>query len=356
MNILIGDISSYKAGVICKFLRERYPEFDLYGVDYRAFTKVFHSKYVKKNFVLSVGQRDLQAYAVEIARLIESADIDVFFPVDSELMENVISNRKLFGTALNYFGPESSYRTLNEKDRLYRLAEELQIKAPRFYRNLDTARTPCVIKPSRSSAAKGVRYIADSESLGQAKSGLGDEQNLVIQEFIAGTGVGYSVFAANGKIMTGYGHKRLAEYPTSGGSSVYRATYFNEEMVRIAEKILKATDWSGFAMFEFKLTPNGEIYLIEVNPRIWGSINQGLQNGINYFKYLLGEPQRSGLVTTGFNTYLSPLLYLSLLRYSFRLNPGPILAFTKNMTLNKPDISLFDDPRGYVSSVLRKII
>ena len=67
---------------------------------------------------------------------------------------------------------------------------------------------------------------------------------------------------------------------------MYREPFDDDRMVECTKKILEKTHWSGFAMFEFKLTEDNEIYLIEVNPRIWGSINQGLKNGFNYFLIL----------------------------------------------------------------------
>ncbi len=73
-------------------------------------------------------------------------------------------------------------------------------------------------------------------------------------------------------------------------------------------------------MFEFKLKPNDELVLIEVNPRIWGSINQGLQNGVNYFEPILGASQTITEVKKkkDIKKYLSPQVYSSLFMYLLR--------------------------------------
>ena len=185
---------------------------------------------------------------------------------------------------------------------------------------------------------------------------MGSRKDIIIQEYIQGEGVGYSVFAKKGKIVSGFGHKRLAEYPVSGGSSVYRENYENEEIRSVSEKIVIATQWSGFAMFEFKLTPDNEIYLIEVNPRIWGSINQGLQNGVNYFEEILGK---STLVRNtdkvNIKTYLSPLIYLSLLKYLQHVNFKPLLTFIGNVFYNRADVNIFSDFKGWFGTILRKL-
>ncbi|MHA1396066.1 MAG: hypothetical protein ACTSRZ_21385, partial [Promethearchaeota archaeon] len=166
----------------------------------------------------------------------------------------------------------------------------------------------------------------------------------------------YSVYAINGKIKIGYGHIRLAEFPVSGGSSVYRESFYDNRMKEIAEKILDKIKWSGFAMFEFKLTPKGDLILIEVNPRIWGSINQGLQNGVNYFKLIIPRPCVKGYKKKYIRTYLSPQIYLSFFMYLLKGNFKPIIYFFRNFRSNKADINIFSDFRGWVSVVLRNIL
>jgi hypothetical protein len=107
-------------------------------------------------------------------------------------------------------------------------------------------------------------------------------------------------------------------------------------------------------MFEFKLTPNNELYLIEVNPRIWGSINQGLQNGVNYFEDMLGETAQ--IHTDEQKTYLSPLLYFTMLKYLLAFDIKHFLNFVKNIKYNRADVNIVNDPRGFLSLILRKFL
>ena len=130
---------------------------------------------------------------------------------------------------------------------------------------------------------------SDRKALESRAGKLGPQ--MVCQEYVAGKGCGYSVYCRNGEILQEYGHLRLAEYPTSGGSSVYRMGFMHPNMRPIAQEILNRIPWTGFAMFEFKLTPDNELVLIEVNPRIWGSINQALQDGIPFFSDVFRRKQ-----------------------------------------------------------------
>ena len=352
MKVLVSDISSFKAIGICRFLKENYGNVNIYSFDTRPFTRYFHTKYSDKHYII-----ERNAYLDSVFNILRKDNIDLFIPIYSNEMDMVLQNKHKAEKALAYWGSYESFGILNDKDRLYELARELNINVPERYNNIEESQVNCVIKPVTQSSARGVRYFFNQKKLDEAKSSLGSKKDIIIQEYIQGEGIGYSVFAKNGKIITGFGHKRLAEYPISGGSSVYRESYENEEIRAISEKILIATKWSGFAMFEFKLTPDNEIYLIEVNPRIWGSINQGLQNGINYFEDILGKATFVTKFNKGnINTYLSPLIYLSFLKYLQQLNFRPLLTFIGNVSHNRADINMFCDFKGWFGTILRKLI
>ena len=340
--------------MICKYLKERYGNVNIYSFDARPFTRYFRTKYSDKHYII-----ERSAYLESVLDILRKDNIDLFIPIHSSEMDVILQNKHKAEAekVLAYWGSYESFKILNDKDRLYNLARRLNINVPKRYDNIEAAQVKCVIKPVNQSSSKGVKYFFDQEKLDEAKSDLSSRKDIIIQEYIQGEGIGYSVFAKNGKIVTGSGHKRLAEYPISGGSSVYRENYENEKIRSISEKILIATKWSGFAMFEYKLTTDNEIYLIEVNPRIWGSINQGLQNGINYFEDILGKP---AFVTNSdkvnIKTYLSPLIYLSLLKYLQQLNFRPLLTFIGNAFHNRADVNIFSDFKGWFGTILRKLI
>jgi len=257
---------------------------------------------------------------------------------------------------LGYEGQYEVFSILNDKSRLTSLASELDIPVPTVFRDISSATPPFVVKPRDQSSAKGVYYAKNQKQAEKLERKFKDVNGLIIQQYIKGKAVGYSVFAKDGQILIGCGHRRLAEYPVTGGSSVYRENYDNKQMSEAAEKIVAATQWSGFAMFEFKLTEQNELYLLEVNPRIWGSINQGLQNDCNYFEFLFGPiTAKKASPRKHTRTFISPLVYLSFIKYCFKLNFKPIFLFLKNLPSNKADVNIFDDPGGWASLVLRKL-
>jgi len=280
-------------------------------------------------------------------------EIDVFIPVHSDNIASILQAKNRFGKALDYMGNYTDYLNLHNKDVLQALARKVGIDTPRNYSSYKDAQVPFVVKPVNKSSAKGVFYFKTNESKNDFS--IQNPENVIIQEYIHGFGCGYSVFVKNGRIEVGYGHKRLAEFPVSGGSSVYRTTFYDPRMKLIAEKIFQEVAWSGFAMIEFKYTSDNRLVLIEVNPRIWGSVNQGLQCGINFFEPIFGKV-KFNYSKKEINTYLSPHIYISLIQYLFKLNFKPLFKFLDNIRRNKGDLSLTRDPKGFLSVIARKLL
>ncbi|MCX8131273.1 MAG: ATP-grasp domain-containing protein [Clostridia bacterium] len=95
----------------------------------------------------------------------------------------------------------------------------------------------------------------------------------IVQKYINGSGYGVSVvFDKNSDPLEIFCHKRLREYPVTGGPSCLCESIWNDRLVSYAVTLLKALKWQGVAMVEFKGDPEGDIRLMEINPRFWGSL------------------------------------------------------------------------------------
>ena len=348
MRILVGQISSYKSIVVCRYIKTNYPDVDILTYDYKPFTKYLRTKYSDIHFIIPEENK-----VSHLAELVSSQSVDIFIPVMSNEIELLLENRKMFGLSLAYLGDIESYKKLHYKNLFMETAESLNVKVPVRFNSINEAVIPFIIKPVNSSSASGVQYIfTENDRLKLNMNPSSD--GFIAQEYIEGFGAGYSVFCRNGNILTGYGHKRLAEFPVTGGSSVYRTAFQNEGMVNIAKKIISSLNWSGFCMFEFKITKDREAVLIEANPRIWGSINQGLMNGVNYFEPLLGSASIYTTKQRKYNTYLSPLIYLAMIKYMFKGKLSLVKNFLIDMN-KKADVSIFDDFKGYTNLIAKKI-
>jgi hypothetical protein len=106
----------------------------------------------------------------------------------------------------------------------------------------------------------------------------------IIQEYICGPGYGYfALYDKQHQLKAQFCHKRIREYPISGGPSSCCESIYNEKMVQIGRRLLESLDWAGLAMVEFKYDDiRNKFFIIEINPRYWGSLPLAVLSGVNF--------------------------------------------------------------------------
>ncbi|MFC1884891.1 ATP-grasp domain-containing protein [Thermodesulfobacteriota bacterium] len=246
------------------------------------------------------------------------------------------------------------------KDKVVQLAEKLGIPVPKtwFISNLsqlDKIKAelsyPVVIKPTTGSGAVGVSYPADPVEF--KKLYLNTHRLYpypIIQEMIPREGNGYGasfLFDEQAHVKASFVHKRLREYPVSGGASTFRESVRRDDIRDMGRKILKALDWFGVAMVEFKVDPrDGTPKLLEINPRFWGSLALAVRAGVN-FPYLLYRMSKG----ENFNAVES---YETGIKCRWLL-PGDMLHFISNPRRRDIRKSFFDfRDKGTVYDILSK--
>ncbi len=138
---------------------------------------------------------------------------------------------------------------------------------------------PVVVK-GRGDAARPT-YASDRDDLEEIlRSKLGRE--ILVQEYVPGIGCGYFAIALEGKPLIEYTHVRLIEEKASGGPSVASRLDFDVELIHIGRRILSYLKWTGPVMVEMKRhVETGDIYIIEINPKFWGSLELSYASGLD---------------------------------------------------------------------------
>lgn len=209
------------------------------------------------------------------------------------------------------FAPYETVMALSDKISLVELAKSLNIPAPdsQMFKNAAelegvSVSYPCVLKPALSQIFTGndwihthVKVIHDEAGLQKAleHSPYLRTTPFMLQSFIPGHGGGIFCLYNNGKSVQFFAHERLREKPPEGGVSVLsRSVPIDHELKASAQKLLDAVNWHGVAMVEFRITPEGKAYLMEVNTRFWGSLQLAVDSGVNFplmlAKAQLGHP------------------------------------------------------------------
>jgi len=196
--------------------------------------------------------------------------------------------------------PIPPYRTLIkavDKEITFKIAMENNIPCPKtfFPKNraeleeiADRISYPAVVKIRKGSTARGVFYANSKEELIRRYIEAHNiQEGPIIQEYIKGRGYGAFALYNKSKVRAVFVHKRIREYPITGGPSSYCESVRESKVLKYGLKLLNILNWHGVAMVEFKIDErDGTPKLMEINPRFWGSMPLAIVAGVD-FPYLL---------------------------------------------------------------------
>lgn len=186
-----------------------------------------------------------------------------------------------------------SFAIANDKRQTADVARMLGVRTPeeRPVRSLEDARSawkelgvPLVLKSAREEGRKVLRYVRSAEQLPAAfeavRAAAGGE--VIAQSHVAGDGYGFSALYWHGVRVRGFAHRRVREWPPSGGTSACAESVTGApEIERAGAALLDALKWHGVAMVEFKGSPAQPV-LIEINAKFWGSLDVALAAGVDF--------------------------------------------------------------------------
>ena len=141
---------------------------------------------------------------------------------------------------------------------------------------------PLVIKGSKSGV-ENLKYCNNNRQLVIGiKRLLRSEKEIICQEYINGTAHGFYAFYDNGRMIAKFMHKRIKQFPVTGGASAVARSYSDDRLETLGKLLLDKLKWNGPAMVEFKLDSKDLNYkLIEINPKLWGSLDLTVSSGID---------------------------------------------------------------------------
>lgn len=257
----------------------------------------FFSKYAHLRFIHGTILEDENHFIKDITTFITRAQPKVYMPTGEEIF--IVARHLDFLKTLNVHVPISDYDSLiafHDKLNFFRIAEKLDLPTPATILPESVSDItafgnqygyPVVLKIRQSSSAKGVYYLSKGniekalENLmvkGSIRYGL-----FIVQQFVSGTGYGVSLLLNEGKTRAIFTHRRLREKIYSGGPSTVRISTKNDVLEADAISLLTSRKYHGVAMVEFKYDEKRKKgWLMEVNPRFWGSVGLAIHAGVDF--------------------------------------------------------------------------
>jgi predicted ATP-grasp superfamily ATP-dependent carboligase len=287
-------------------------------VSYSKASVAFFSKYAHQKFIIHNPKKDPDKYIADLIGLLQQNTYLTLLPVSyisyqlcAAHKDEILQYTHLTIAQVEHINIASS------KIETYQLAEKIGIPYPRMQviqsvDEIEEVETnyPCVIKAPFELGKNMVEYAADKDELVDKYKKLCLKNNFgsqlpIIQKYIQGEGAGFFAFYKNGECKNYFIHRRIREYPVSGGASTCAESFYDESILQNGKKILDYLKWEGVAMVEFKKDNSTGIYnLMEINAKFWGSLDLALLAGINFPQMLIDDALGMEIERNDFNRKL----------------------------------------------------
>jgi predicted ATP-grasp superfamily ATP-dependent carboligase len=272
------------------------------------------SRYVKHVFYYPDPAKQI-AFEHSVKRFSRKLGIKVIIPV---AQRSTVALSRAKKRLKRFIIPISDFQSLSvgaSKRKTIQIAEELNVPLPKTtiidsFSDLHDAdfNFPIVVKGVYGGGT--VTYPKNMQELEKNVTTLYQQQGEypLIQEYIPGSGYGFFGLFNEGDPRAIFMHKRIREYPHTGGMSTCAESVYEPKLLDYGFRLLKALHWHGVAMVEFKKdVRDNQFKLMEINPRFWGSLDLSIASGVD-FPYLLYKMAVEGDIKPTFS-YRTGLRY-----------------------------------------------
>jgi predicted ATP-grasp superfamily ATP-dependent carboligase len=257
--------------------------------------------------------KDAAAYVDGLLGLLDEYPAQMMLPAHDGSIQALRTRRAQIERRIALpLASESALDIAVSKARTLALAEALGIAVPRSVpvsdigdvpAAMEEVGVPAVVKPDQSwteRAGMGTRLSSEAvTTVDRAKQALegvfAAGGRALIQQWLPGSREAVSLFYAHGRIWARMAQVSHREWPVLGGVSVLCESIPPLwDITDASERLVQAMDLEGCSMVEFRRDPDGRPVLMEVNPRMGGSVALAISAGVNFPKLLhawaLDEP------------------------------------------------------------------
>lgn len=165
-----------------------------------------------------------------------------------------------------------------------------------YHTKKELVKFPVVVKPRTGCAAVGF-HVSDNESdlsdyYYKAEQKYG---KMLIQEYIPQDGLQYKCemyVDRYGELKGACVFAKVRWYPIDGGSSCLNEIVNRPDIVDNCKKLLNNIGWRGYADIDLiEDSRDGKVKIMEINPRITGSVKICFEAGVNFAKLIVDDFQ-----------------------------------------------------------------
>lgn len=305
MKVLVTNAKNRIAYNIVRSLAAK--KIDVYCADFVPRAMSFYSRYTAGHFIYPSPFSDQDGFIKCLISNIKKLNIDAIVPVFEELF--LVSKHKTELLKYVKMAVPDYFQILiaHNKDRWLSIAEKLQIPVPKTFsiEGLDANQAvmddfsfPALIKPKQGGGGWGLKQVKSASEIRDCMSLDAYEgqpwERFILQEWIEGKTLCVAMVFNHGQLRGKVSYQQIREYPFFSGQATCRISISNKAAEDNLQKLLEHLAWHGVCQADFIIENETQIpYLIDINPRFWGSLTQGIASGVD-FPYLVYQIALNG--------------------------------------------------------------
>jgi hypothetical protein len=211
--------------------------------------------------------------------------IDYIFPAHDDVIVALSRNATKVNAKI-VSSPLQTCSVTRSKSKTYDLMSDV-LPTPGIYDNLETIEYPVFVKPDKGQGSQHTHLVTNSEQLHQL---LREDRDYIVIEHLPGEEYTVDCFSDReaGLLFCG-GRQRIK---TQSGISVASKSVQNDEFVAYADAISKKLTFYGAWFFQLKKDRHGINKLLEIAPRIAGTMAVHRVQGVNFALLSIYEQER----------------------------------------------------------------
>ena len=234
-----------------------------------------HGQYLYRNYVDGLPRVTDPGFLDAMNALVRSRGIDYLFPaMDSVALALADHQDRLSCQVIG--SPRETCRVCHSKRATYERFAEI-VRVPELHHNLaDVPRWPIFLKPDCSYGSRGTRV---AESPEEAQFFLAREKDLLAMEYLPGKEYTIDCFTdRHGSLLFAGARQRLR---IQNGISVHGRRVEGDVFRTLAQTIHARLPFRGVWFFQLKESHDGEMTLLEIAPRVAGTMALHRNLGVN---------------------------------------------------------------------------
>jgi predicted ATP-grasp superfamily ATP-dependent carboligase len=281
-----------------------------------SWSKAGWSRFASATFQYPAPQRGADPFIARLAEIVRQQPDTLILPMTEATTLPISEQRETLITAgarLVLPAHRELLRACNKEETIH-LAGSLGIKVPTTVTitNSDAAAEaaktvtyPVVLKPRSSEelsnqsvkTAGRPRYASNAAEFQKAYDDIRRRSSAVlVQQFVDGDGAGYFALLYRGELRAEFAHRRIRDvYPTGSGSALRESVKPDPQIRQAGLAMLRALNWHGAAMVEFRHQPGHPPVFMEVNGRLWHSLPLACYAGVDFPALLAGMAEHDDI-------------------------------------------------------------